>query len=289
MLRGRRRGNRGRHDARSVPIGLTLRLGPEVPARAVGGICRGGISLSPRALSRCRLQEPHDGGRRPGGVSLVRGALLVHLSQLSPDATGSAVFADAYRRRLARHICHWLCWSRPGGSKTGLLGWDQAASRWRVCRCSRWGWRADESPRRSRLPHRPVTGVLARRLRHGNVAPSVQIGTLSRATGAAAGLASGLVETTREIGGAVGIAVAFTVLVARTEAAGDLAGREAGQAAALEGFQSAFLVIVAVAALGAMVATITFPRSKRVAHTRPKDETELVSRAEPTPLLPLDG
>jgi MFS family permease len=124
----------------------------------------------------------------------------------------------------------------------------------------------------------------------GVSAPSVQIGALSGVRGAAAGLASGLVETMREIGGAVGIAVVTTVLVTRTRDAVELPGQNAGEAAALEGFQSAFIVIVALAALGAVVASIAFPRSERLARMRPEDETqELLSRAEPAPRLPLDG
>jgi predicted MFS family arabinose efflux permease len=82
----------------------------------------------------------------------------------------------------------------------------------------------------------------------GLTAPSVQIGALSGVKGAAAGLASGLVETMRQIGGAVGIAAVSTVLLARTRDAAELAGRNAGEAAALEGFQAAFMVVVALAA-----------------------------------------
>jgi hypothetical protein len=71
---------------------------------------------------------------------------------------------------------------------------------------------------------------------------------------------SRLVETMREIGGAVGIAVVPTVLVARTRDATQFAGAEGSGRSALEGFQSAFMVIVVVAVLGALVAGVAFPR-----------------------------
>lgn len=76
--------------------------------------------------------------------------------------------------------------------------------------------------------------------------------------GPAVGLASGLVETMREIGGAVGIAAVTTVLVAGTRDSIELAGPAARQAAAFNGFQSAFIVTVVVAALGALIAGIAF-------------------------------
>ena len=64
----------------------------------------------------------------------------------------------------------------------------------------------------------------------------------------------------REIGGAVGIAVVSTVLIARTRDAAELASPAARRLAAFEGFQTAFGVIAAVAALGIVVAAFAFPR-----------------------------
>ena len=95
----------------------------------------------------------------------------------------------------------------------------------------------------------------------GLCAPSAQIGALTGVAERSVGLASGLVETMREIGGAVGIAVVSTVLVARTRDAVELASPAARQVAAFEGFQTAFAVIAAVAALGIVVAALAFPRS----------------------------
>jgi predicted MFS family arabinose efflux permease len=94
----------------------------------------------------------------------------------------------------------------------------------------------------------------------GLCAPSAQIGALTGVAERSVGLASGLVETMREIGGAVGIAVVSTVLVARTRDAAELASPAARQVAAFEGFQTAFAVIAAVAALGIVVAALAFPR-----------------------------
>jgi EmrB/QacA subfamily drug resistance transporter len=95
----------------------------------------------------------------------------------------------------------------------------------------------------------------------GLSAPTVQIGALSGVVGSAAGLASGLVETMREIGGAVAIAAVSTVLVSRTRDALESATSNGQQAAAFEGFQSAFVVIVALAIAGALIATFAFPRA----------------------------
>jgi EmrB/QacA subfamily drug resistance transporter len=94
----------------------------------------------------------------------------------------------------------------------------------------------------------------------GLSAPAVQIGALSGVAGSAVGLASGLVETMREVGGAVAIAAVTTVLVARSDDAGATAGPAAREAAAFDAFQAAFVVIVVLAGLGALIAGLAFPR-----------------------------
>jgi EmrB/QacA subfamily drug resistance transporter len=113
----------------------------------------------------------------------------------------------------------------------------------------------------------------------GLSAPTVQIGALTGVGGSSVGLASGLVETMREIGGAVGIAAVSTVLVARTRDAIEGAGPAARQVAAFEAFHSAFLVIVVVAAVGALVAGVAFPRPAR------ETRTPAVEEPEPAPAL----
>jgi predicted MFS family arabinose efflux permease len=97
----------------------------------------------------------------------------------------------------------------------------------------------------------------------GLCAPTVQIGALSGVAEPEVGLASGLVETMREIGGAIGIAAVSTVLIAQTRGLSESAGPLAQEQAAFEGFQAAFVVIVIVAGLGALVSSIAFPRAAR--------------------------
>jgi len=94
----------------------------------------------------------------------------------------------------------------------------------------------------------------------GFAAPAVQIGALSGVSGSSVGLASGLVETMREIGGAVGIAAVSTVLVSHANNAEGVTDPVVRQAALFDGFQSAFFVMVVLAALGAFVAGFVFPR-----------------------------
>ena len=99
----------------------------------------------------------------------------------------------------------------------------------------------------------------------GLASPSLQIGALSGATGPTVGLASGLVETMREIGGAVGVAIVSTVLISHT---GDTNTIDNLRGPEVAGFHSAFIAIAILAALGAFVSLIAFPRSGRSAETR---------------------
>ena len=94
--------------------------------------------------------------------------------------------------------------------------------------------------------------------------------------GEAAGLASGLVETMREIGGAVAIAAVSTVLVSRTDEARGIADPAARQAAAVDAFQDAFVVIAVLAALGVLVALVAFPRSGRAVPEPSGEAADLV-------------
>jgi MFS family permease len=116
----------------------------------------------------------------------------------------------------------------------------------------------------------------------GLAGPSVQIGALSGVAARFFGLASGLVETMREIGAAVGIAATSTVLVARTRDVLEGAEPAAREAAAFEGFQSAFLVTVVVATLGVLLASVSFPPASRGAPT-PSLEQELARAGGASP------
>ncbi len=70
-----------------------------------------------------------------------------------------------------------------------------------------------------------------------------------------AGLASGLNNASFQIGGAVGMAILSTVAVSGAHGAGSLA-------ALTDGFQSAFAVAIAVAALGAAAASVLLGRTR---------------------------
>ncbi len=84
----------------------------------------------------------------------------------------------------------------------------------------------------------------------GVSAPAAQLAALSGVAPALTGVASGLLETMREIAGAIAIAVVSTVLISR-------GGSAAG---AVSAFHTAYWVIFAVAALGAITAAIAFQR-----------------------------
>jgi len=83
-------------------------------------------------------------------------------------------------------------------------------------------------------------------------------GSIASLTGVAeteAGLASGLNNASFQIGGAVGVAILSTVAVAGAHGAGSLA-------ALTDGYQSAFAVAIAVAALGAVAAGLLLGSSR---------------------------
>jgi MFS family permease len=84
----------------------------------------------------------------------------------------------------------------------------------------------------------------------GVSAPAAQLAALSGVAPALTGVASGLFETMREIAGAIAIAVVSTVFISRG----------GGAAGAVSAFRTAYWVIFAVAALGAITAAIAFQR-----------------------------
>jgi MFS family permease len=93
-------------------------------------------------------------------------------------------------------------------------------------------------------------------------------GSIASLTGVAeteAGLASGLNNASFQIGGAVGVAILSSVAVSGAHAADPLA-------ALTEGYQSAFAVAIAVAALGMVAASLLLGRSR---------QPEAVAQAEP--------
>jgi predicted MFS family arabinose efflux permease len=193
------------------------------------------------------------------------GSLLMQLLFYSPTRTGLAWLATSITAFVAAGIAGARLVSAVGVRRLLVVGMALLALGllWLTRVPSGAAYLTDL------LPAFLVVGIAI-----GLSGPSVQIGALSSVGGSAVGLASGLVETMREIGGAVGIAAVSTVLVARTRDAIEIAGPAARQAAALEGFQSAFTVIVVVAAAGALVAGVTFPRAARAVRTPAGGEPE---------------
>ena len=84
----------------------------------------------------------------------------------------------------------------------------------------------------------------------------MSIGALTGVRPADAGIASGLINTTQQIGGAIGVAVATTVATTFTAhfVTAHPGSSPAGGAALTHGFQIAFYVLAALAALGAVLA-----------------------------------
>src|SRR5687768_5008660 len=82
----------------------------------------------------------------------------------------------------------------------------------------------------------------------------ISIAALAGVQQAEAGLASGLINTSQQVGGAVGIALLSTIAISRTE--NEVAGGTALPAALTSGFQLAFWVGAAIAALGVVAALV---------------------------------
>jgi MFS family permease len=90
----------------------------------------------------------------------------------------------------------------------------------------------------------------------------ISIAALAGVQEAEAGLASGLINTSQQIGGAVGIALLSTLAISRTE--DQLASGVAQPEALTSGFQLAFWVGAAIAAVG-VVAALVLIRQEEIA------------------------
>jgi EmrB/QacA subfamily drug resistance transporter len=86
---------------------------------------------------------------------------------------------------------------------------------------------------------------------------SVTIAATAGIRGPEAGLASGLVNTFRQVGGSLGLALLATIATQRSQ---DLAGTVSRTVALTDGFQRAFLVGAAFAAVGAVISLTTLAR-----------------------------
>jgi EmrB/QacA subfamily drug resistance transporter len=100
----------------------------------------------------------------------------------------------------------------------------------------------------------------------------MSIGALTGVRPADAGIASGLINTTQQIGGAVGVAVATTIATTATNHYVDAhAGINAFSGAALtHGFQIAFYVLAATAAVGAVLAALLIESQPAQAERAPE-------------------
>jgi MFS family permease len=113
-----------------------------------------------------------------------------------------------------------------------------------------------------------------------------QIAGLSGVADREAGLAAGLVDSSFNIGSALGIAVLTSVALARTDAVIAGARQPVDEALAMtEGYRTAFLVALGIAALGAVVALGLFGRKSETDEAR----IEAAQRVSPCPPVHASG
>ncbi len=105
------------------------------------------------------------------------------------------------------------------------------------------------------------------------------IGALAGVRDSDAGIASGLVNTTQQIGGAIGVAAATTIAATYTSRYLDShSGLDASSGAALtHGFEIAFYVLAAVAALGAVLTALLVESKAALPETKAETETDRVA------------
>jgi EmrB/QacA subfamily drug resistance transporter len=115
----------------------------------------------------------------------------------------------------------------------------------------------------------------------------MSIGALTGVRAADAGIASGLINTTQQIGGAIGVAAATTIATTFTNRYVDSHGGTtafSGPALA-HGFEIAFYVLAAAAALGAVLAAVLIESPSSEAEPKPKvGELEVAVVSQYTPV-----
>jgi MFS family permease len=115
----------------------------------------------------------------------------------------------------------------------------------------------------------------------------MSIGALTGVRQADAGIASGLINTTQQIGGAIGVAAATTIATTFTNRYVDAhAGITALSGAALtHGFQIAFYVLAATAAVGAVLAALLLESRPAQAEREPQvGEPQVAVVSQHTPV-----
>jgi MFS family permease len=100
----------------------------------------------------------------------------------------------------------------------------------------------------------------------------VSIGALTGVRDADAGIASGLISTTQQIGGAIGVAAATTIATTSTDSYVHSHGvaTALNGSALVHGFQVAFYVLAAAAAVGAVVAALVIESQSIQAEVEPE-------------------
>ena len=109
----------------------------------------------------------------------------------------------------------------------------------------------------------------------------VQIASLTGVRSADAGIASGLINTSQQIGGAIGLAAASTIAATYTSHyVSSHVGASAGSGPALtHGFEIAFYVLAALAAIGAIVAAVFIESRPAEPVEQPVEGAELALEA----------
>ncbi len=120
----------------------------------------------------------------------------------------------------------------------------------------------------------------------------MSIGALTGVRRADAGIASGLINTTQQIGGAIGVAAATTIATTFTARYVDShAGISAFSGVALtHGFQIAFYVLAATAAVGAALAALLIePQPAQAEHEPEVGEPRVAVVSQHTPVCRTGG
>src|SRR6184192_878365 len=120
----------------------------------------------------------------------------------------------------------------------------------------------------------------------------MSIGALTGVSQADAGIASGLINTNQQIGGAIGVAAVTTIATTFTTRYVDVhVGTNAFSGAALtHGFQIAFYVLAAVAAVGAAVAALLIePQPAQAEHEPEAGEPQVAVVSQHTPVCRTGG